>query len=217
MSTLSKSAATRYFDLLGAGLALEEPFVTRAKRRAFELLQPRRGERLLNVGVGPGREQQWMQDAVAPGIAVGMDMSVHMLGLARSRTGSRTLCRADAEHLPFRDAAFDAIFSAYMLDLFSETAIAATFAEFRRVLGPGGRLAVVSMTRGTTVPSRMLVAAWNTVFAVAPWLLGGCRPIPLAAMVEAAGFQVVAREIVVQKAAPSEVVLAHVPSSGDKL
>lgn len=206
---LSKEGARRYFDLLGAGLALEEPFVARAKQRALELLHADSGERVLNCGVGPGREQKLLEHAAGSrGMVAGLDLSAHMLQLARRRAESRALVRGDAEHLPFAAASFDAIFSAYMLDLFSEAAIAATLAEFRRVLRSGGRIALVSMTEGVTVESRMLAGAWKATVAVAPWLLGGCRPIALGGLLERAGFQVQVREVVVQRAAPSEIVLA---------
>ncbi len=53
--------------------------------------------------------------------------------------------RADAEHLPFADCAFDAVLCECAFCLFPEKSTAAR--EFARVLAPGGRLGLSDLTR----------------------------------------------------------------------
>ena len=71
----------------------------------------------------------------------GVDLSPGMLAVARGRLGSRALLVAgDAAGLPFRSASFDVAFSASALHHWPDTA--AALGEIRRVLAPGGRIAI---------------------------------------------------------------------------
>jgi SAM-dependent methyltransferase len=163
--------------------------------------------RALNAGVGTGLDQARLQKVVAPGFAFGVDLAPAMLELAWARAGS-PLCRADARRLPFADASFDRLFSSYLLDLIPAVELPRMLAEFRRVLRPGGRLALVGLTEGADPLSRAVIAAWKLAYRVSPLLCGGCRPLRLAELTRGAGFTIVAREVVVQLGVPSEVLVA---------
>jgi demethylmenaquinone methyltransferase/2-methoxy-6-polyprenyl-1,4-benzoquinol methylase len=52
---------------------------------------------------------------------------------------------AVGERLPFRDAAFDAVFSAYVFR--NLDSVPATLAEIARVLRPGGKAGIVDLSR----------------------------------------------------------------------
>jgi ubiquinone/menaquinone biosynthesis C-methylase UbiE len=136
---------------------------------------------------------------------VGYDLSRGMLQLTRQRADT-PLCEGDAVRLPFASGSFDRLFSAYMLDLIPSADLAAVLAEFRRVLRPGGRLALVSLTEGVDLPSRLFIARWNLLYRLAPERMGGCRPIELSGPLLRAGFQV-ERRVVVQRGCPSEVLV----------
>jgi SAM-dependent methyltransferase len=104
------------------------------------------GKRVLDAGCGTGTYTEWLRDRGAT--VVGVDASREMLAHARRRVGvARTddadppvaLSRADlGEPLPFRDDSFDGVVSALVLDYVADWH--ATFAEFARVLRPGGFL-----------------------------------------------------------------------------
>jgi ubiquinone/menaquinone biosynthesis C-methylase UbiE len=81
-------------------------------------------------------------------------------------------------------------------------------AGLQRVLKPGGRIVIVALTEVTTRSSRSLVAVWKVVYKVSPITCAGCRPLQLSQFVEKAGFIHVSREVVVQMAVPSEIVVA---------
>jgi hypothetical protein len=93
-----------------------------------------------------------------------------------------------------------------MLDLLPLAEIPLVLSEFRRVLRPGGRLVLVSLTEGADLPSRLFVAGWKLVYRLDPRRLGGCRPLQLAGLLRGAGFAV-ERRVVVQRGFPSELLV----------
>lgn len=207
-NTISRAAARRFYDRLGAGHDLAERYEGRAKGRAVEQLGLAPGQHVLSAGVGTGKEHALIKAAVEPGgVAFGVDVSRVMLGLTRAHTGA-PLCAADVRDLPFASSVFDRVFSSYVLDLIPLADLPRVLAELRRVLRPGGRLALVSLTEGVGPASRAVVALWKLVYAVSPVACGGCRPLELARLVSDAGFSDVRREAVVQLGVPSEVLLA---------
>lgn len=211
--TISTEEARCFYDWLGAGHDLGHRFERAAKDCGLERLALHPGLHVLNVGVGTGKEQVKSQTAVAPGgVAYGVDLSRTMLHLSQERTpppGNKSLCEADGRRLPFPAGAFDRAFSSYVLDLIPANDIPLMLSEMRRVLRDDGLLVLVSLTEGTTLPSRALIAAWKGFYRVSPYALGGCRPVRLTHPLLRAGFSHVRREVVVQLGMPSEVVVAR--------
>ena len=133
-----------------------------------------------------------------------------MLLLTREQ-GATPLVEGDAIYLPFGNATFDRLFSAYMLDLLPAVDIPFVLQECQRVLQPGGRVVLLSLTEGTTFYSRLFVAWWKFRFRLNPEWLGGCRPLQLTHSVVAAGFSIVHQEIIIERGFPSELIVATVP------
>jgi len=99
------------------------------------------GERVLDLGCGTGVATRMLH---AHGCAaVGLDLAGRRLALARADDPALTVVAADARCLPFADASLDGILAECSLTLAGYTA--ATLAECRRVLRPGGRLAVTDL------------------------------------------------------------------------
>ena len=138
-----------------------------------------------------------------------------MLKLTQDRLGV-PLCEANAGRLPFTHASFDRLFSTYVLDLISAAQLPSLLTEFHRLLKPGGRLVLVSLTEGVNLPSKILVGLWKMAYAVSPVACGGCRPIQLAGLVGQAGFSQVEREVVVQLGIPSEIIVAQRPPTAGR-
>jgi ubiquinone/menaquinone biosynthesis C-methylase UbiE len=95
--------------------------------------------RVLEVAVGTGRNLP----LYPPGVTItGVELSPAMLALARRRAADHgveaDLREADAQALPFDDASFDT--AVCTLSLCTIPGPAATIAEMRRVLRPGGLL-----------------------------------------------------------------------------
>lgn len=205
--TISPEKARRFYDRLGSRYDWADFYEGAAKEAGLAELALEPGLRVLHAGCGTGKDQAWLQAAAAPGLVVALDLSAVMLGLTHQRTGSPA-CQASVLHLPLTARSFDRIFAAYLLDLINYRDLPQVLAEFHRVLAPGGRLALVSLTEGCTPASRALVGLWKAIYAVAPVACGGCRPLQLAGLVEAAGFQAVRSRVLVQFGVPSEVLAA---------
>jgi ubiquinone/menaquinone biosynthesis C-methylase UbiE len=116
----------------------------RRRRLVREALGASPGERILDVGCGPGFYCVELLDDVGPsGSVVGVDSSPAMLALAERRCAGREnveLFEAEAVSLPVPDGSFDAAVSVQVQEYVADAA--AGLAELHRVLRPGGRALV---------------------------------------------------------------------------
>jgi ubiquinone/menaquinone biosynthesis C-methylase UbiE len=205
----SSSDARRFYDFFGERYDWFSSYEARAKSAAMGCLDLRAGQRVLDVGLGTGKEHRAIQAAVAPqGTAFGLDLSARMLAVAYKRTHS-PLCQADGGNLPFARDSFERLYCTYVLDLVAHPDLAVWMGEFRRVLRPGGRLVTVSLTEGVDFPSRAFVKVWKLAYALSPVTCGGCRPLQMSELARQAGFERVERQVVVQLGIPSEVIVAE--------
>lgn len=98
------------------------------------------GRRVLEIGSGAAQGGRWV--AARGGQVASTDLSLGMLtegaGLNLASTSPVPLLQCDALHLPFADAAFDVVFTAYGAVPFVADS-AALMVEAARVLRPGGR------------------------------------------------------------------------------
>jgi ubiquinone/menaquinone biosynthesis C-methylase UbiE len=206
-NTISTAAARAFYDRLGARHDSAEWYEGRAKRRGLALLDLKPAQRVLNLGVGTGKEHRLIQRTVGPlGMAVGLDLAPVMLGLAQQRTGT-PLLRADVRRLPLIDGVFDRVYSSYLLDLIALADLPLVLSTIRHVLRPGGRAVLISLTEGETIVGRAVIGAWKQAFQIDPILCGGCRPLQLAPLADQVGLRVITRDYVEQAGMPSEVVV----------
>lgn len=115
-----------------------------------EALAPRPGERLLDFGCGTGVIARRLAPLVGEtGAVVGVDISGAMLDFARTCGGPAQLSyeQSDGATLPFPDDSFDG--GAMARTLLHVAHPHATLVELRRVLRPGGRLAILECDWGT--------------------------------------------------------------------
>ena len=109
------------------------------------------GDRVLDVACGPGNfSREFAKAAGAEGLVVGIDASRTMLSRGaeeseRARSGNLVLVRGDATRLPFRDGSFDCTCCFAALHLFADPFTGLD--EMRRVLAPGGRIALMTSVR----------------------------------------------------------------------
>ncbi len=183
------------------GRQLEEIYnkrdVTRRRALARAALRARPGERVIDVGCGPGFFLSELLAEVGPeGTLTGVDNSPDMLAFARRRTEGAenvALHEGDALSLPVPDGAFDAAICVQVLEYVDDAAGA--LRELHRVLQPGGR-AVVWDVDWTTLSwhssdgARMALVldAWDR------HLVHPCLPRTLTAMLRDAGFDEVRME-----------------------
>ncbi|MFI5258049.1 MAG: class I SAM-dependent methyltransferase [Candidatus Limnocylindrales bacterium] len=113
----------------------------RWRRALVDAIDARPTERVLDVATGTGMVAQALHDRYGCAV-VGVDQSVDMLRVARTRDGVfETIVEGKAEKLPFPDASFDHLTFTYLLRYVDDPA--ATMRELARVVKPGGRVAMV--------------------------------------------------------------------------
>jgi ubiquinone/menaquinone biosynthesis C-methylase UbiE len=107
-------------------------------------IQP--GNRVLEIGCGPGFFSPELASVCSPGLLVALDLQSDMLVLARGRLASTgAVVSADALTLPFPAECFDTVFVATMLGEVPDAEGAVR--ELRRVLVPGGTASFVETRR----------------------------------------------------------------------
>ncbi len=131
-----------------------------ARRRAeveawFLLPRLKPGMRLLDAGCGPGTVTAGLARAVAPGEVIGLDVAPGVLEHARAHAAEEAVdnvsfVAGDIYHLDFADAEFDVVYANQLLQHLTDPVSA--IREIRRVLRPGGLLAVRDADYATMSP-----------------------------------------------------------------
>jgi demethylmenaquinone methyltransferase/2-methoxy-6-polyprenyl-1,4-benzoquinol methylase len=122
------------------------------RRTAVRLAAPRAGERVLDLATGTADLALAFVAASPAGRVVGADFVEGMLHHAREKLRHRqesriALVAADALALPFPDATFGCVASAFLLRNLAD--LAAGLAEMRRVTARGGRVVALEITQPT--------------------------------------------------------------------
>jgi SAM-dependent methyltransferase len=143
MDTAALRDVQAFFASRAAGWEQRFPDDDPAYERAVGELTPPAGGRVLDAGCGTGRALPCLRGAVGPeGTVIALDATPEMLSEAArlGRAAVASLLVGDGEVLPFRDGAFDAIFTAGFVPHLTDPE--AGLAELARVCVPGGRLAI---------------------------------------------------------------------------
>ena len=146
------------------------PEIVRQRMRTLEVLSPRTGERIIEVGCGPGLLVHDLATEVgAEGRVVGVDTSLPMLQLAERRCADLPqveLVEGDATNLAADDATFDAVACIQVLLYIAD--VDRVLDEMRRVLKPGGRIVIMEtdwrgavLNSTTSALTDKMMAGWD--------------------------------------------------------
>jgi ubiquinone/menaquinone biosynthesis C-methylase UbiE len=131
--------------LLGRVVARWTARATReANRMAVQLLEPKAGDHVLEIGYGTGAAIARLSALVVDGVVGGVDRSLEMHRMASRRNaaaiakGRVRLLVASAEALPYARERFDKALAVHTMYFWADPL--RPFTELRRVLKPGGRL-----------------------------------------------------------------------------
>jgi len=167
-------------------------------------LSPRSGERVLDLGTGPGEPALTIAHEVGPqGQVMGVDLSETMVSIATQVASARGLQNVrfetmDCSALSLPSESFDAVVSSFGFQIFTEPEKAAR--EAYRVTRPEGRIAVSVWSTADRVPFLNAIIAPmlenaepdETGYLPTPFETGG--PGEMVAFLEAAGFHAAQEE-----------------------
>ena len=220
---LDYSAAQAYYDKFGKKQDsqgfYEDPALDDLIAQAdFQEIQS-----VFEFGCGTGKFAARILENHLPSTAsyLGCDISPVMVDLANQRLKTyderaKVILSNDTLQFPIADYSVDRIVSSYVLDLLSEADIQRFLSESLRVLKYPGMVCLVSLTRGVTLPSRIVSSLWMKVFRMRPSLVGGCRPIRLESYIDFEQWQLKHKRILSPYGVPSEVLILKSKDMPDK-
>jgi len=178
---------------------------------ALEHLNIKEGEVVLEIGFGTGNALIKIAECIGKsGLVYGIDISPKMLEKTKRKINKLGLSdrikftSGDALKLSYPDKKFNAVFLSFTLELFDTPEIPEILKEIRRVLRPGGRLGIVSLSKdnGRSIFLRLYEWAHKKF----PRSID-CRPIFVAYSLENAGFDIRYKKKTKIFFAPLEIVV----------
>ncbi len=173
------------------------------RQRGLQLLSVVPGEIVLEIGVGTGYSLKEIANSVGEnGKAYGIDITPQMLESTGKRLQKAGLMdrvelnEGDARSMPYEDNKFDAAYIVSTLELFDTLDIPKVLNEIKRVLKPGGRLGIASLTKEGWEGSLFM----GLFMRFYEWLhqkfpkYVSCRPIYLEKSVEDSAYEIIKTE-----------------------
>lgn len=148
-----------FYDLL------DLPFEYRRYRKIRPLLFENLSGRILDAGVGTGRNFPFYP---AGSQVTGIDLSPAMLARAKRRQGTATapveLRQMNVTKLDFPDAHFDAAVASFLFCVLPDNMQVQALKEIARVVKPGGSIRLLEYTRPSDPIRRAITRLWE------PWV-----------------------------------------------
>lgn len=214
LSVLTPSEARAYYDKFGKKQDAQGFYEDPALNDLIAHADFQKTRKIFEFGCGTGKfaEHLLTEHISSSATYLGCDVSATMVDLATQRLMKYAervkIVRSDgAVHFPLPDNSVDHVVSNYVLDLLSVNDMEQVFTEAQRVLTPGGKLCLVSLTKGVTCLSRMVSFLWMAVFRMRASLVGGCRPIYLERYADLERWQIEYRNVLTPFGVPSEVLI----------
>lgn len=213
-NVLTRSNVRAYYDRFGSKQDKQGFYEDPALDDLVAHADLGRARSIFEFGCGTGKfAERILTASVRPSASyLGCDLSPTMIGLATQRLASYapramvSLSNGDI-CFPISDQSVDRVISNYVLDLLSEEDARRFFDEAHRVLAPGGKLCLASLTDGVTLVSRLISWLWMSVFRLRASLVGGCRPVQLQGYMDGDRWQLGYKNTVIAFGVASEVLV----------
>ena len=161
-------AVTRLWSFLAP--AYDLPFLQQWVYRpphdeVITVLRAHGSRRIADIACGTGILGDRIERELHPDEIYGVDMSDGMLSQARARSNRVQWLRSPAEQLPFDDGALDAVVTTSAFHFFDQPA---ALREFRRVLAPGGLVAVAALSARQSLLQAPAAHRWKPQHNASP-------------------------------------------------
>ena len=183
---LSPEQAKRFYDRLGSAQDWQGFYENPAINELIAHAAFNSAQSVFEFGCGTGAFAAGLLQhrLQADARYVGLDISSKMVSLALERlkpwSGRARVYQTDGSpRIPEPDGNADRFVSTYVFDLLAPDFIDQLLSEAHRVLVPGGKLCLVSMTFGASPLSRAVCWGWRRLWRLSPGIVGGCHPIEL--------------------------------------
>lgn len=187
---------------------LDLPFEYRRYRRIRPLLFEGLQGRILDAGVGTGRNFPFYP---AGATVLGVDLSPAMLARAERRRGAATapveLRRMDVTALDLPDGSFDAAVATFLFCVLPDEMQVPALRELGRVVKPGGPVRLLEYGRPTGAVRRVLAKLWEPWIG---WAYGASFDRRTEAHVPEAGLELIGSRFVVDDLI--KLISARVPA-----
>ncbi len=205
-----KSSAEKFYSNFSRWYdAFSGNFEKKYRDIGIELMDPKQGESILEIGFGTGESIVTIAQYMGGNdIITGIDISRGMHTITKKRlmehqlTNNVDLHLGDATKLPFEPEKFHAIFISFTLELFDTPDIDKVLKECYRVLKPDGRIIVVALSR---MRQTAMVKMYEYLHNRFPIYLD-CRPIYSAWAMRKSQFKITKKELLSMWGLPVEII-----------
>lgn len=142
-----------------------KPWLEFGRQRAIELLAPRSGARVLEIGVGTGLSLEYYPPDIE---VLGFDYSLGMLRESQVKAKEMSHCpvslmQMDAQNMAFADNSFDYLMAAYVLTVVPDPREAVR--EIFRVARPGAKVIIINYICSSNKLMSIIEDIFHPVFA----------------------------------------------------
>jgi demethylmenaquinone methyltransferase/2-methoxy-6-polyprenyl-1,4-benzoquinol methylase len=193
----------------------EGTFEKGLRQRGLEFLAVKESEIILKIGAGAGFSLREIARWVGvTGKVHGTDITSEMLKRTEKRLRKAglqerlVLTKGDARAMPYQDNMFDTMYMTATLELFDTPDIPRVLGEIKRVLKPGGRLVVASLSKEGR-ESFWFVSLYEWLHRKFP-KYASCRLIYVEQAIKNTGFNITrSEECMIVRLVPMRLVLAR--------
>lgn len=215
MSVLAPGRVAHTYDRIGRLQDWQAFYERPATERLIAHANFEAASSVFELGCGTGAFAAALLDRHLPADCRyrGIDISFRMVEIATERLRPWSE-RADVQvsdgsrAFPQPADSADRFVANYVFDLLSAERAASVVSESTRLLIPGGRLCIVSLTHGQRSFTRLVSRAWQRVWSRWPAAVGGCRPIQLISQLPQGDWTTDHRSVLSAWGISSEVVVA---------